>query len=169
MKATRILLVAIVAIMTATMTACGIYSFTGASYGTAKTVSIDYFQNRSTYVNSTLSSKITEDLKDRFMSQTPLTLVKDGGDLHFEGTITGYTITTAAIKAGETAASNRLTITLKVTFSNQTAPENDFDKSYSRYADYDVSSSFAAVESTLVDEIVELLIDDIFNDSVVNW
>ena len=169
MKATRILLVAIAAIMTATMTACGIYSFTGASYGTAKTVSIDYFQNRSTYVNSTLSSKITEDLKDRFMSQTPLTLVKDGGDLHFEGTITGYTITTAAIKAGETAASNRLTITLKVTFSNQTAPENDFDKSYSRYADYDVSSSFAAVESTLVDEIVELLIDDIFNDSVVNW
>jgi hypothetical protein len=56
-----------------------------------------------------------------------------------------------------------------VTFTNQTAPENDFDKSYSRYADYDVSSSFSSVESALVDEIVELLIDDIFNDSVVNW
>ena len=157
------------ALMVTVMSSCGIYSFTGASYGTAKTVSIDYFQNRSTYVNSTLSSKITEDLKDRFMSQTPLTLVKDGGDLHFEGTITGYTITTAAIKAGETAASNRLTITLKVTFANQTAPENDFDKSYSRYADYDVSSAFSSVESALVEEIVEQLIDDIFNDSVVNW
>lgn len=169
MKTTRILITALMALMTTMMTSCGIYSFTGASYGTAKTVSIDYFQNRSTYVNSTLSSKITEDLKDRFMSQTPLTLVKDGGDLHFEGTITGYTITTAAIKAGETAASNRLTITLKVTFANQTAPENDFDKSYSRYADYDVSSSFSSVESALVDEIVGMLIDDIFNDSVVNW
>ena len=169
MKTRRILIAAMIAVLMATITACGIYSFTGASYGSAKTVSIDYFQNRSTYVNSTLSSKITEDLKDRFMSQTPLSLVKEGGDLHFEGTITGYTITTAAIKAGETAASNRLTITLKVTFSNQTAPENDFDKSYSRYADYDVSSSFSSVESALVDEIVELLIDDIFNDSVVNW
>ena len=169
MKTTRILITALMALMVTMMTSCGIYSFTGASYGTAKTVSIDYFQNRSTYVNSTLSSKITEDLKDRFMSQTPLTLVKDGGDLHFEGTITGYTITTAAIKAGETAASNRLTITLKVTFANQTAPENDFDKSYSRYADYDVSSSFSSVESALVDEIVGMLIDDIFNDSVVNW
>ena len=169
MKTTRILITAVMALMVTMMTSCGIYSFTGASYGTAKTVSIDYFQNRSTYVNSTLSSKITEDLKDRFMSQTPLTLVKDGGDLHFEGTITGYTITTAAIKAGETAASNRLTITLKVTFANQTAPENDFDKSYSRYADYDVSSSFSSVESALVDEIVGMLIDDIFNDSVVNW
>jgi len=169
MRATRILIAAMTALMVTVMSSCGIYSFTGASYGTAKTVSIDYFQNRSTYVNSTLSSKITEDLKDRFMSQTPLTLVKDGGDLHFEGTITGYTITTAAIKAGETAASNRLTITLKVTFANQTAPENDFDKSYSRYADYDVSSAFSSVESALVEEIVEQLIDDIFNDSVVNW
>ena len=169
MKTSRILIAAMIAALMTMMTACGIYSFTGASYGTAKTVAIDYFQNRSTYVNSTLSSKITEDLKDRFMSQTPLTLVKDGGDLHFEGTITGYSITTAAIKAGETAASNRLTITLKVTFTNQTAPENDFDKSYSRYADYDVSSSFSSVESALVDEIVEMLIDDIFNDSVVNW
>lgn len=169
MKARQILIAATLAIMAVLASACGIYSFTGASYGTAKTVSIDYFQNRSTYVNSTLSSKITEDLKDRFMSQTPLSLVKDGGDLHFEGTITGYTITTAAIKAGETASSNRLTITLKVTFTNQTAPENDFDKSYSRYADYPVSSSFASVEASLVDEIVEQLIDDLFNDSVVNW
>ncbi len=169
MKTRNFLIAAISIIVAALASACGIYSFTGASYGTAKTVSIDYFQNRSTYVNSTLSSKITEDLQQRFMSQTPLTLVKEGGDLHFEGTITGYTITTAAIKAGEVAANNRLTITLKVTFTNQTAPENDFDKSYSRYADYSVSQSFASVESTLVDEIVEQLIDDIFNDSVVNW
>ena len=169
MKIKGILIAATLALVAALTTACGIYSFTGASYGTAKTVSIDYFQNRSTYVNPTLSSKITEDLKNRFMSQTPLSLVTQNGDLHFEGTITGYTITTAAIKAGETAASNRLTITMKVSFSNQTAPENDFDKSYSRYADYNVSSSFSSVESTLVDEIVEQLIDDIFNDSVVNW
>lgn len=103
------------------------------------------------------------------MSQTPLSLVKSGGDLHFEGTITGYTITSVGIKSGETASYNRLTITLKVAFTNETAPENDFDKSYSRYADYDVTSSFASVESSLVEEIVEQLIDDIFNDSVVNW
>ena len=155
MKTSRTLVIALMAFVVAMAASCGIYSFTGASYGTAKTVSIAYFQNRSTYVNSTLSSKITEDLKDRFMSQTPLSLVKENGDLNFEGTITGYTITTAAIKAGETAASNRLTITMKVTFTNQTAPENDFDKSYSRYADYEVSSSFAAVESELFDEIVK--------------
>ena len=158
----------IIILMTA-FSGCGIYSFTGASYGTAKTVSVDYFQNRSTYVNATLSNSITEALKDRFVSQTPLSLVKSGGDLHFEGTITGYTITAVGIKSGETASYNRLTITLKVSFTNVTAPENDFDKSYSRYADFDVSSSFASVENALVEEISTQLIDDIFNDSVVNW
>ncbi|MBQ3657263.1 MAG: LptE family protein [Bacteroidales bacterium] len=152
-----------------TFSGCGIYSFTGASYGTAKTVSIDYFQNRSTFVNADLSNTITEALKDRFVSQTPLALVKSGGDLHFEGTITGYAISSVGIKSGETASLNRLTITLKVTFTNETAPENDFDKSYTRYSDYDVSSSFDAVESSLVEEITKQLIDDIFNDSVVNW
>ncbi|MCQ2250749.1 MAG: LPS assembly lipoprotein LptE [Bacteroidales bacterium] len=151
------------------MASCGIYSFTGASYGTAKTVSIDYIQNRSTYVNATLSNTITEALKDRFITQTPLTLVKSGGDLHFEGVITGYTISTGGIKAGETAANNKLTITMKMTFTNSTAPELDFDKSYSRYTEFDVNSSFASVEQGLVEEIVKLLIDDIFNDSVVNW
>ncbi len=162
---TAILLISAIA----SMMSCGIYSFTGASYGTAKTVSIDYFQNRSTYVNASLSNTITEALKDRFITQTPLTLVKQGGDLHFEGAITGYTITTGGIKAGETAANNKLTITMKVTFTNSTAPENDFDKSYSRYTEFDVNSSFAAVEQGLVEEIVKLLIDDIFNDSVANW
>lgn len=165
-------LTALLIIMLTAITAlssCGLYSFTGASYGTAKTVSIEYFQNRSSYVNANLSNTITENLKDKFMTQTPLTLVKSGGDLNFEGIITGYTITTAGIKAGETAAYNRLTITIKVTFTNQTAPENDFEKSFSRYAEYNVDQSFSTVEQSLVDEIVELLIDDIFNDSVVNW
>lgn len=167
---TRKAAAAIVMLMMALAAAsCGIYSFTGASYGTAKTVSIDYFQNRSTYVNATLSNTITESLKDRFMTQTPLALVKSGGDLHFEGAITGYTISTGAIKSGETAANNKLTITMKVTFTNSTAPENDFDKTYSRFTEYGVDQSFAAVESSLVEEIVKLLIDDIFNDSVVNW
>ena len=103
------------------------------------------------------------------MSQTPLNLVKTGGDLSFEGTITGYKISAVDIKSSGQAANNRLTITIKVSFTNATDPDNDFEKSYSRYADYDVKLPFSSVESTLVDEIVTLLIDDIFNDSVVNW
>ncbi len=151
------------------LASCGIYTFTGASYGTAKTFSVDYIQNRATYVSPTLSQKITEDLKDRFMSQTPLTMVQKDGDLQFEGVITGYVISPGGIKSGETASFNRLTVTVKIIFTNQTAPENDFEKSFSRYADFDVSQPFQTVESGLLDQIVEELINDIFNESVVNW
>lgn len=151
------------------LSSCGIYTFTGASYGTAKTFSVDYIQNRATYVSPTLSQKITEDLKDRFMSQTPLSMVQKDGDLQFEGVITGYVISPGGIKSGETASFNRLTVTVKIIFTNQTAPENDFEKSFSRYADFDVSQPFQTMESSLLDQIVEELINDIFNESVVNW
>lgn len=148
---------------------CGIYSFTGASYGTATTVSIKYFDNKATIINPTLSQTFTEELKDKFLTQTPLKLIDKNGDLHFEGNIIGYETTPQAIQAGETAASNRLTITIKVKFTNKTNPEQDFEKQYSDYEDYDSSVSLAAVENELVDAILEKIIDKIFNDSVVNW
>lgn len=152
-----------------TLNSCGIYSFTGASYGNAKSVSIDFFENYASYVQPTLSQVFTEKMKDRFVSQTPLALVSDEGDLKFSGSITDYQVTPVGIQAGETAASNRLTIIINVKFVNETDPDASFEKSFSRYADFDISQSLNSVETGLIDEITDLLIDDIFNDSVVNW
>lgn len=169
MKKLRAYTLLILLLMLTAISGCGIYSFTGASYGSAKTVTIDFFQNRASYVNPSLSSTITEKLKDKFMNQTPLTLVQKGGDMHFEGFITGYSITSEGIKSNEKAANNKLTITVKVTFTNETAPENDFSKSFSRDETFPVSQSFSSAESSLVEGIVEKLIQDIFNEAVVNW
>jgi len=151
------------------LTSCGIYSFTGASYGTAKTVTIDYFENKAALVNPTLSQTFTEKLKDKFISQTPLKLVDKKGDLQFEGNITGYSTAPMGIQAGEVAATNRLTITIKVKFTNNTDSEQDFEKSYSDYEDYDSSQNLSEVQDALNDAIIEKIIDKIFNDSVVNW
>ena len=72
---------------------CGIYSFTGASIPPeAKTVSVQYFQNRSSLVEPTLSPTFTEIIRDMFMSQTNLEMVERNGDLAIEGEITNYTI-----------------------------------------------------------------------------
>jgi len=161
--------IVLILVVSVLFSGCHIYSFTGASYGDAKTVSIAYFENRATYVNPSLSRTFTEKLKDRFVSQTPLALVAKGGDLVFEGEIVDYMITPVNILAGETAASNRLTITVKVRFTNETAPDNDFEKTFSRYADYPMAQNLSSIEAGLVEEISILLIDDIFNDSVVNW
>ena len=148
---------------------CGIYSFSGATYGTAETVTIEFFENIAPIVNPDLSQNFTEKLKDKFISQTPLTLVSYDGDMQFEGKIVGYDSKPQEIQTGETAASNRLTITVKVKFTNNTAHENDYERSFSWYADYDSGTNLADVEGELIEEITDKLVEDVFNAAVVNW
>ena len=98
---------------------CGFYSFTGASISPdVKTFSVDYFNNKSTTVNASLSSVFTEMIKEHFTRQTSLEQIENEGDLSFEGEITSYSIKPIAIQANETARQNRLTIKVKVKFIN---------------------------------------------------
>lgn len=152
-------------------TACTIkYSFSGASIPLeAKTVSIPYFPNNAPMVAPTLSSTLTDALQDKFARQTRLQLVDTGGDLAFEGEISNYTSTPAAITSAETAAMNRLTITVKVKFTNIYEPQNNYNKSFSAFTEYDANQLLQDVQDSLIQEIVEQLVQDIFNAAVANW
>jgi len=162
--------IVIVFLMLITSTACVSYSFTGAPI-TAKTISIDFFPNKARLVNPSLSQVITDGFRDRFVNQTKMDLVEGDADMHLEGEIIDYRTNPVAIQGNETAALNRLTITVKVRFTNnEPDKENDsFDQSFSGYEDYDASQSFAAVEDQLVEIITERIITDVFNKAVVNW
>ena len=152
------------------LSACGIYSFTGASISPdAETVSIGYFQNNASMVQPTLSNSMTESLKDQFISQTNLNLTDASGDLQFEGEITGYKVKPIAIQANETAAQNRLTISVKVTFTNTLDENQNYSQSFSHYADFDSSQDLSSVETELIGQIVEVLSENIFNKAVANW
>lgn len=149
---------------------CGIYSLTGASISPeVKTAQIPYFQNRASVVQPLLSRELTEKLKDRIQSQTNLKLVNESGDVVFEGEITGYTVTPAAITGENVAAKNRLTITVRVKFTNTKESQYDFDTSFSRFADFDSNLSLDAVENDLIRQIGDFLVEDIFNRAFVNW
>ena len=147
------------------------YSFTGASVSpNAKTISIHYFQNNASLVVPTLSRVFTDALRDYFSSQTNLVLVDNNGDLDIAGAITGYTVQPVAIQGNETAAQNRLTITVKITFTNKTSEKQNFkDFSLSRYLDYSSTQNLNAVQDQLISDIDDQLIQDIFNKTVVNW
>ena len=152
------------------LAACGVYSFTGASISPeAETVSVAYFPNNSPTVQPTLSNTFTESLKDKLISQTNMDLLNDNGDLQFEGSITGYRVKPIAIQANETAAQNRLTISVKVAFTNAFNEENNFSKSFSRFADYSSTQDLSSVETELIEQIVDELTEDIFNTAVANW
>lgn len=147
------------------------YSFTGASISPdVKTVSIQYFANNASLVVPTLSRVFTDALKDYFTSQTNLILVDRNGDLNLEGAITGYSVQPIAIQGNETAAQNRLTISVTVKFTNKKNEKQDFEnKTFSRYQDYPSSQNLATVQDQLIKEIDDELIQDIFNQAVVNW
>jgi hypothetical protein len=152
------------------MSSCGIYSFTGASiHPQAKTISISTFPNLAPMVNPTLSQEFTEALQDKFQNQTSLTLVESNGDYEIEGEIVGYATTPMAIQGNETAALNRLTITVNVRFTNKFEEKESFEQRFSRYIDYDSSRNLSEVEQELVKQINEVLVEDIFNKAVVNW
>jgi hypothetical protein len=150
---------------------CGIYSFTGTSIQPdVKTVTINYFEYKALKVNPSLSNQITEALKDKFLKLTKLEQVDMDGDLEIIGEVTGYDVKATAITANEQASQNRLTVNVKIAFINRKYPEDNFEnKSFSAYADFDAMQTLDAVESTLCEEIVEKLCEDIFNASVANW
>ncbi|MFH0895071.1 MAG: LptE family protein [Bacteroidota bacterium] len=157
-------------ILTLFISGCGIYSFNGASIpAEAKTVSIQYFPNYAPMVQPTLSQTLTDALQTKFTSQTRLTLVEKGGDLAFEGSITGYNIAPTAITSNEMAALQRLTVTIKVKYTNKFDDKQNFESSFTRYADYEATKSLSAVEDELIKQINDQLVDDIFNRAVVNW
>ncbi len=166
----RLIFILLVAVSSAIISGCGVYSFTGASVPPeAKTVSVILFPNKAELVQPTLSQSFTEALREKFSSQTNLILVPRNGDLHFEGEITGYSTEPVAITGEQQAALIRLKITVNVRYVSKFSPKDNFETTFSRYEDYSSSINLASVELDLITKINETLVDDIFNKSVVNW
>ena len=149
---------------------CGVYSFSGTSIAPDVTsISVARIENRAMRVNPALSNQLTESLKEKYRKLTKLSIEDMDADLEVEGEITNYEITSMAVTANEVASMNRLTITVKIRFTNKKYPKEDFDRSFAEFEDYPSSSSLDAVEASLVDAITEKLTEAIFNATVANW
>ncbi len=166
----RLLSIAIIALAAVLSGGCGIYSFSGTSIQSdVKTITLNYFEYKALKVNPTLSNDLSEAMKDKFRKMTRLEQVDEDGDMELEGAITGYDVRAAAITADEVAAKNRLTVTVHIKFTNNKDPEDNVEKDFSAYAEYDSTNTLDAVESTLCEQIIEQLAEDIFNACVAQW
>ena len=165
MKKTIILIVLALAAVS-----CGIYSFTGTNIQSdVKTICIPLVEYKALRVNPSLANGLTEALQDKFRKLTSLEQVDVDGDLELVCEVTGYDVKATAITAGEVAAQNRLTVTVKIEFTNRKYPEDDVSQSFSAYEDYDSNNSLDAVEGTLCETIIEKIVEDIFNATVAQW
>lgn len=152
------------------LTGCGVYSFTGASISPeVKSVSIDFFPSYAPLAPANMPQTFTEALRELFISRTNLDLLSKNGDIRFEGYISGYQTRPVAIQGNETAAKNRLTISVQVTYTDTKDDKKSFEKTFTRFADFDATQNLVDVEQSLITEINDQLILDIFNEAVVNW
>ena len=157
-------------ISTTLIVSCGAYSFTGGNTGDAKTIQISYFPNQASLVEPSLSQRFTQELQDLFTQQTNLNLTSSNGDLRFEGEITGYRVNPMSATAQQTAAQNRLTVTVNVRFTNTLIEKDSFEKPFSFYSDFAANAQLTgAVLDNALTEILERITQDIFNASVAKW
>lgn len=168
----RIVLLVLTALFLAAISpGCKIsYSFTGANLSPlVKTYTVYYFPNRARLVNPTLSQVLTENLREKLQRQTSLDELSENGDIEFEGQITDYEVRPMSIQKEDLAAQNRLTITIKLKYTNNKVPGEDFERTFTAFEDFDSNQSISDVEDDLTLEIVKKLTEDIFNATIANW
>jgi len=151
------------------VTSCGIYSFTGADTGNAKTFQVNFFQNNAQLIEPGLDIDFTNALQDLVQNQTNLNLVTDNGDLIFEGEITEYRIAPMTATAQNTAAQNRLTMAVNVRYFNSLDEEKDFEQRFTFFFDYPAEVQLSSVKSEAHEVLFERITQDIFNTSLANW
>ena len=162
----------IISFMLVMLASCSIsYKFNGASidYTKVKTITIKDFPNQAPLVYPPLAQMFTEGVKDIYVRQTRLSMVRANGDLELEGEITGYDLTPMAVKEDAYSSKTKLTITVKVRYANRTNSEEDFEQSFSAYREFDSNIMLQDVQDQLCREIIEELSDQIYNSTVANW
>lgn len=147
------------------------YKFNGASidYSKTKTIAVSDFTNNAALVYPPLATNLTDGIKDLYQRQTRLELVRRSGNLELEGEITGYALTPMSVSADSYAAETKLTITVKVRFTNNVSPEESFEKTYSAYQTFDASKMLNDVQDELCNTMITEIAEQIYNDTVAKW
>ena len=149
---------------------CGFYSFSGTSIPQeVKTFSVSYFDNNAPINSPLLSQTITEGLKQKFISETNLSIEERNGDFDFSGEITSFTVTPVSAQSTDNAQLNRLTIQVAIKLVCASDDKISFEQTFSNFQDFDATLNFSDVEIDLVEEISEMLIQSIFNKAAINW
>ena len=149
---------------------CGVYNFTGTGKIDAETFQVNYFQNNAELVEPEIERTFTIELQEIIQNQTNLNLVSQGGELLYEGEIVDYRITPMTATADQRAAQNRLTISVNVRFSNRNKEDDNFEKRFSFFYDFDANQQLVGSQlTTALDVIFERITQDIFNESLAKW
>lgn len=159
----------LIALITLFYWGCGIYSFSGINTEGAQTIYFNYFDNTAKINNAYLPQLFYDEIYKRFVKETNLKFQQNNADIVLEGQIIDYNISSVNITSADAAASNRLTITVKIKYSNFKKTTSNFEKNFTWYADYSSNELLTDIEDKLCSQIVQKIVDDLFNSTLVNW
>lgn len=147
------------------------YKFNGSAlnYDIYKTIDISEFPIRAALVYPPLQQIFENKLLDTVTRQTRLQEVDGNSDLEMTGEITGYSLSPQAVGTDAYATQTRLTITVRVKYTDTKNSANDVDQSFSAYRQFDASLMLTDVQDDLCNEICDELVDLIFNATLGNW
>lgn len=154
------------------LVACTVsYKFTGASidYTKVKTISLTQFQNRAPYQWAPMATMLNDALNDAFVQQTKLQQVSRNGDLQLDGEITAYDQFNKSISSDGYSSLVQLKLTVNVRFTNNTNHDEDFERQFSATRDFDATQSLDSVQEELVEQMIDEIVEAIFNAAVANW
>lgn len=161
---------AILLIMFTVLHGCAVhYGFSGGDVGDARTMSVDLIEARAPLATPLSAQVLTESVRDLLLAQTPLKLKQNDGDVQYSGALVGYDVQPVSIQANETAALNRLTMTVQITYLNTLEAKKNKEFTISRFADYDSAQDITSVEERLARDIGKQLAQDIFDRTLGDW
>jgi hypothetical protein len=146
------------------------YSFSGINIGKGiKTFQVNYIPNNAMIVEPGLNNEVRNELIDRIISRTNLTEAKTDGDLVYDAEISEYSVTPVAMTADQTASQSRLTIAIKLNYTNNKKEEDNFDKTYKWHYDFAANQNLNSIKDEAHKEILKKIIGDIFNETLAKW
>lgn len=165
-------MVVMLLVVALTLPGCAIsYKFNGASidYATIHSISVADFPNNAPMVYPSLSNDLSEGIRNIYERQTRLSVLRRGGDLELEGEIIGYDLAQLAVSADSYAAESKLTLTVRVRYTNNINPEESFEKSYSSFQTFSANKMLSDVQGELCETMIKEIAENIYNDTVAKW
>lgn len=147
------------------------YKFNGSAldYTVYKTVHVSEFPIRAALVYPPLQQTFENELLDYIARNTRLQVVDGASDLQLEGEITGYSLSPQAVTENAYASQTRLTISVRVKYTDNKQENKDIDQTFSAYRDFDSSLMLNDVQDDLCQQISKELVELIFNATLGDW
>ncbi|MEL6672258.1 MAG: LptE family protein [Bacteroidota bacterium] len=134
-----------------------------------ETLFVDQFTNEAPIVVPYLAQEVTNQLQERFLNQSRLTLTDGAADIELSGSVVRYNVAPVAITGSTEASQNRLTIAIRINFLNNQDEDDSWEQTFTKFVDFDAREDFASIEEDKINEILEQVTQDVFTKSLGKW